>query len=181
MSVKKKKTITYEVFTDDRMYKKTYISIYTRNRVSVDEMIQACAADPEYYGSKDIWVALKNDGNKYCYRDDFDRYNLTLDYLHYGNDGYCSHQIGEIRGGLRVMSWASKFLTRLSRQIAKSRGEYYGASENYSRELDSPQNVIDALKKMGAVHVERSAVGVHVGELVEVKSGCSLSKTKQAS
>lgn len=73
------------------------------------------------------------------------------------------------------MSWANKLLTRLSRQIAKSRGEYYGASENYSRELDSPQNVIDALKKMGAVQVERSAVGVHVGELVEVKSGCNLS------
>ena len=98
---------------------------------------------------------------------------MPLDYLHYGETEYCSHQICEMRGGLGVMAWATRLLTKMSRQIAKSRGEYYGASENYSTELDCPKSVIQALNDMGAVHIEYSRGGAGMSEAVKVGEGFS--------
>jgi len=104
-------------------------------------------------------------GHEVYYEVDFSPREVYLSYQHYSEGGYCSHTV-ETSGGLTTLQWATKLLTRVSREVAKAQDAYYGPKDNYSHRLNSPQAVIEALEKMGAVEIEHTG-GITDGHMVK--------------
>ncbi len=159
MSINTKKVMTYRIDEEPRS-----LGPHSRTRIIIEERERALLKDISGdFGESDGVITDDNGdhwvrpvGDKYCYRTcRIGMKEVGLDYLHFGEDGYCSHEILEFRGGLASASWGVKILTKLSRQIAKSRGEYFGSGSkyNYSYALNSPQSVITALDEMGVVNI----------------------------
>ena len=176
--MKRKPTTVFRIHTgftsSTRKYMETTIRIQTFYKIVLSEQMDACLESPDYYGDGSRFQALASQGYKVYYSGGLWERDFVLSYLHTDHDGtpaYCAHKISEIDGGLQGLQWASKLLTKVSREIAKSQDRYYGPGENYSFALNNPAEVVAALKKMKAVEIEFVAPNpAHHSEAVEKTS-----------
>lgn len=167
MSTKKKQVIAFRIESENQNgYQHTHIRIETRNEIKVCERIFQSCKDPSYYGGPERWQPLAVLGHD-VYYESTGQASVYVSYLHGSSGGYCAHQIREITDGLKGLTWATKLLTKLSREIAKKRDEYYGPKDNYSFLLNSPESLLDALRSLGAIEIEYTASAYpYTGEAV---------------
>jgi len=154
--MKKKQVIAYRI---ENGHERTHIRIEMRNEIKVSERIFQSCKDPGYYGEPDRWQRIAQLGHEVYYESRTSS-EVYVSYVHAIDSGYCAHRINDVSGGLQGLAWATKLLTKVSRESAKLRDRYYGPKENYSFELDSPERIIAALKTMGAVEIEYTDEGV---------------------
>ena len=153
-------TMWWNTVTSDTGYTKTYLTIRELRERLVLESIGLCTSRPEYYGPPDLYLALANQKlsryfDSYCSNAQMD---FTINWQHYDHSelsngvnctfSYCSHSIESIDNFSKLRS-ANKFLTKLTRKLAKSIDRYDGPSYSYQRFLDDPRVVYDQLKKDG--------------------------------
>jgi hypothetical protein len=137
------------------VWETTHIRIQTMDEVKVSERIYWSCKNPGYYGEPEKYQRLAARGEEVFYDIDFNSREVYLSYLHATErSGYCAHKVGEFDRGLPQMAWATKLLTKISREQAKADERYYGPKENYSHLLNDPAAVVETLRAMGAVEVE---------------------------
>jgi len=156
--VSKKTKLVYEVFTGNTCgYGQTYINIRTGTWETVRSEIEK-RKEPGW-GSPDYFLRLYGEGHRKFFVPGYSCLSVCLRYQHYvcpqsGDESYCSHNIEEL-SGLDELVWATKFLVKLSRNVAKSKDRYYGPKESYMRYLDPVQYVLDGLDNLGVTYVSR--------------------------
>jgi hypothetical protein len=160
---KEKSVIVYRIETTGGSYPKTHLRIAQYKESKVSERIYWSCRNPDYYGAPDRWQKAALSGHETVYEYHYSREEVYVSYLHGFNhtDGYCSPTIEGV-DGLKALQWATKLLNKVCRESAKIQDRYYGPKESYNLQLDCPERVIAALKKMGAVEIEYNSDGVAV-------------------
>jgi len=146
--------------TSDTGYTKTYLTVRDLRERLVLESVGLCTSKPEYYGPPDLYLALADQklSRYFASNHSTGQLDFTLNWQHYepsngGPFSYCSHSIDSFDDFSKLRS-ASKFLTKLTRKLAKSIDRYDGPSYSYQRFLDDPRVVYDQLKKDGVRDVD---------------------------
>lgn len=156
--------IETEVHGSHRQHTTTHLRIQTMDEVKVSERIYWSCADPDYYGKPEKYQRLAARGSEVFYQIDHSQREVYLSYLHHEGH-YCRHR-ASVENGLTTMQWATKLLTRISRERAKATDRYYGPKENYSTLLDNPEAVVETLKAMGAIEIEYTPDAIGMSEAI---------------
>jgi hypothetical protein len=168
---KRTPVVVYRIEVEGGNYPTTHIRIGTRDRISVAERLTASIRDPDYFGPPQKWEELCRWGAEDYFEIDFSQREVYLSYTHTKDgSGYCFPRV-KTNDGLGCLRWATKLLTKVSREAARARDRYYGPKDQYDQFIESPSAVVAALKDIGAIEIEYTPHEIGTSEAVGRWSG----------